>query len=228
MVWWAARPLAPNRLLDDRHRAALVQAVEDGPIPAVHGVIRWRIVDLCQWLRDEFEVTVSKQTLGRELRALGYRKLSARPRHHAQAVGAIEAFKKSLPACLDAIGRAQGIGRSGVEVWFADEARVGQKNKITRRWAKRGTRPSAPQDQRTASAYIFGAICPETGAAAGLVLPWCNIEAMDLHLAAIAAKDHAGQTLCTAGRPGRMAHIRAPGRAAQHHHRAIARQMPRG
>jgi hypothetical protein len=49
-----------------------------------------------------------------------------------------------------------------MEVWFAAEARIGQKNKITRRWAKRGTRPSAPTDQRTASAYIFGAICPST------------------------------------------------------------------
>ena len=63
-----------------------------------------------------------------------------------------------------------------------------QKNKITRRWAKRGTRPSAPQDQRTASTYIFGAICPETGEAAGLVLPWCNTEAMSLHLAEISAR----------------------------------------
>ena len=44
-----------------------------------------------------------------------------------------------------------------------DEARIGQKNKITRRWAKRGSRPSAPSDQRTASTYIFGAICPERG-----------------------------------------------------------------
>ena len=91
-------------------------------------------------------------------------------------------------AVLDAIGRAQGVGRGGVEVWFADEARVGQKNKITRRWARRGTRPAAPQDQRTASTYIFGAICPNTGAAAGLILPWCNIEAMGLHLAEIAAR----------------------------------------
>ena len=39
-----------------------------------------------------------------------------------------------------------------VEIWFQDEARVGQKNKITRRWARRGTRPSAPKDQRTKSA----------------------------------------------------------------------------
>ena len=66
--------------------------------------------------------------------------------------------------------------------------RVGQKNKITRRWAKRGTRPSAPQDQRTASTYIFGAICPTTGEAAGLVLPWCNTEAMGLHLTEISAR----------------------------------------
>ena len=58
-----------------------------------------------------------------------------------------------------------------IEIWFADEARIGQKNKITRRWAKRGTRPSAPKDQRTASAYIFGAICPAQGKGAGLVLP---------------------------------------------------------
>lgn len=83
--------------LDDRHRAALSAMIESGPIPAVHGVIRWRIIDLCQWIWGEFEISVSKQTLGRELRAMGYRKLSARPRHHAQAEGAIEAFKKTGP-----------------------------------------------------------------------------------------------------------------------------------
>jgi transposase len=71
-------------------------------------------------------------------------------------------------------------------VWFADEARIGQKNKITRRWARRGTRPSAPHDQRTASAYIFGAICPRDGKGAGLVMPRCDSAAMSLHLAEIA------------------------------------------
>jgi DDE superfamily endonuclease len=72
-----------------------------------------------------------------------------------------------------------------IEIWFADEARVGQKNKITRRWALRGTRPSAPRDQRTQSTYIFGAICPAEGKAAGLVLPFCNVTTMNLHLAEI-------------------------------------------
>jgi transposase len=90
---------APGRppRLQDAQRAALAAMIESGPIPAVHGVVRWRLVDLCQWLWEEFRVSVAKQTLSRERRAMGYRKLSARPRHHAQAEGAIEAFKKASP-----------------------------------------------------------------------------------------------------------------------------------
>ena len=81
---------------------------------------------------------------------------------------------------------AQGVGGKPIEVWFADEARVGQKNTISRRWARRGTRRWAPKDQRTASAYIFGAICPAKGTGAGLVMPRCTTEVMSLHLAEIA------------------------------------------
>ena len=77
---------------------------------------------------------------------------------------------------------AREAGGKHIEIWFQDEARVGQKNKITRRWARRGTRPSAPHDQRTQSLYIFGAICPAEGKAAGLVLPRCDTHAMALHL----------------------------------------------
>src|SRR4051794_3651057 len=88
---------------------------------------------------------------------------------------------KNFPARLEAIAKAEAHGKV-IEIWFADEARIGQKNKITRRWAKRGTRPSAPKDQRTASAYIFGAICPAEGKGAGLVLPRCTTEGMTLHL----------------------------------------------
>jgi transposase len=89
-------PGQPSRL-NGAHRAALATILERGPIPAVHGVVRWRIIDLCQWMFEEFRVVVAKQTLSRELRAMGYRKLSARPRHHAQAEGAIEDFKKASP-----------------------------------------------------------------------------------------------------------------------------------
>lgn len=83
--------------LNDAQRRAVARMIESGPIPAVHGVVRWRLIDLAQWIFEEFRIAIAKQTLSRELRAMGYRKLSARPRHHAQAVGAIEDFKKTSP-----------------------------------------------------------------------------------------------------------------------------------
>ena len=83
--------------LNDVQRQMIARMIESGPIPAVHGVVRWRLVDLAQWVYEEFRITVAKQTLSRGLRAMGYRKLSARPRHHAQVEGAIEDFKKNSP-----------------------------------------------------------------------------------------------------------------------------------
>jgi hypothetical protein len=59
--------------------------------------VRWRLVDLVHWLWQEHSISVSRQTLGRELNAMGYRKLTARPKHHAQDPQAIEEFKKTSP-----------------------------------------------------------------------------------------------------------------------------------
>lgn len=80
-------------------KAALARAVEDGPTPYLDGVVRWRLSDLVAWLQREFGVSVDDSTVSRTLRAMGYRKLSARPRHHAQDPEATQAFKKtSRPA----------------------------------------------------------------------------------------------------------------------------------
>lgn len=87
----------PSTILDDHHRHALADIIDAGPIPAVHGVVRWRIIDLVQWLWDEFEISISKQALGHELRTMGYRKLSARPRHRGQKDDDIAIFKKASP-----------------------------------------------------------------------------------------------------------------------------------
>ena len=101
---WSRRTRRPQGArttpkLNDAHRAALMKMIEEGPTPAIHGVVRWQIVDLCQWVFEEFRIAVAEQTMSRELRKMGLRKLSARPRHHAQAEGAIENFKKvSRPA----------------------------------------------------------------------------------------------------------------------------------
>ena len=83
--------------LTETHREALVEMIEAGPDPAVHGIVRWRLKDLVAWLGQHYGLTLDETTLGRTLKALGYAKLSARPRHHAQAAGAIEDFKKASP-----------------------------------------------------------------------------------------------------------------------------------
>jgi len=79
---------------------------------------------------------------------------------------------------------AEAAGKS-VEVWFTDEARVGQQGTITRVWAKRGSRPRTARDRRYEWAYLFGAICPERSTGAAIIMPEVNIEAMDEHLAEI-------------------------------------------
>jgi transposase len=90
-----------------------------------------------------------------------------------------------------------------IEVWFQDEARLGQKNGRTRLWARTGTRPRLPADQRYANAYLFGAICPRRGTGAALMLPTANAEAMQLHLDEIsrhvARKAHAVVLMDRAG-----------------------------
>jgi transposase len=93
----AIKAPGPKPKLNDEQRRALKEMVEAGPIPAIHGVVRWRLIDLVQWLSDEFSVSLDETTVGRCLNAMGFRKLSARPRHYAQNEFAVEAFKKTSP-----------------------------------------------------------------------------------------------------------------------------------
>lgn len=90
---------APGKppILNDAQRRTLAAQVEAGPIAAAHGVVRWRLIDLAQWIWDEFGLSISKQSLSREMRALGFRKLSARPRHNGQNAGDVADFKKASP-----------------------------------------------------------------------------------------------------------------------------------
>src|SRR6516165_2679404 len=80
--------------------------------------------------------------------------------------------------------------------------RVGQKNGLVYQWAKKGTRPRQPKDQRYANAYVFGAICPARDTGTALVLPRADADAMQHHLEAISCRvapgAHAGQRLIVA------------------------------
>lgn len=83
--------------LNDEQRQALAGMVDAGPDPKIHGVVRWRRKDLARWLLDEFGISLDETTVGRELKALGFAKLSARPRHYAQDSADLDAFKKTSP-----------------------------------------------------------------------------------------------------------------------------------
>jgi putative transposase len=88
-------PGSPAKL-NDVQRQALARIVERGPIPAIHGVVRWRLRDLAAWLFEEFRISLDETTVGRALKRLGFRKLSARPQAHRQNETAMEDFKKAF------------------------------------------------------------------------------------------------------------------------------------
>jgi transposase len=101
-----------------------------------------------------------------------------------------------------------------IELWWQDEARVGQQGSLTYIWAECGSRPRAPRDQRYDWAYIFGAVCPARGVGAALVLPCVNAAAMNLHLTEISSQvapgAHAILTLDGAGWHQRGGKLRVP------------------
>ena len=80
-----------------------------------------------------------------------------------------------------------------VEVWFQDEARVGQRGTLTRIWAPKESRPGAVRQQQFEAAYMYGAVCPAEGKAVGIVMPKANSEGMQVHIDMIAAAVTSGK-----------------------------------
>ena len=103
-------------------------------------------------IEEIFSVKLHERTVGKQLKALGHVRLSVRPQHPKSDPQAQEVFKNAsiLP---------EHARDKPVEIWFQDEARIGQQGTLTRIWAKQGSRPRAPRDQRHEWAYIFGAVC---------------------------------------------------------------------
>src|SRR6185437_9655462 len=102
----------------------------------------------------------------------------------AKQAGSTSAFQSGFADLMTAALPLAVAGKP-VEIWFTDEARVGQQGTLTRVWAKRGSRPRAPRDRRYDWAYLFGAVCPDRATGAAVVMPEVNIEAMNEHLAEI-------------------------------------------
>ena len=180
-----ARHQGAQPYLSAAQKAELSEIVRAGPDPEVDRVVRWRRIDLKHLIKERFGVVMHERTVGKQLAELGFRRLSVRPAHPQSDPAAQAAFKKKLRAAGSAALPPEARGKP-LEIWFQDEARIGQQGTLTRVWARRGTRPSAPRDTRYKWAYIFGAVCPERAAAAALVMPFADTQAMNEHLAEIA------------------------------------------
>ncbi len=89
------RSPGPPRLLSAEQKALLAARVEAGPDPKLDRVVRWRRIDLKRWIAAELGVVMHERTVGKQLRELGYRRLSVRPRHPKADEAAQEAFKKA-------------------------------------------------------------------------------------------------------------------------------------
>ena len=166
--------------LTEAEQEQLARWVRQGPDPD-DGVVRWRLSDftaahpgpvLCRAGRAQHqpdpEIPGLQPYLGTSAKSQGQRR------------GAGGAQKNFAGLVRDVI--AEAARDKPVELWWQDEARIGQQGSLTYVWAERGTRPAAPRDQRYSWAYLFGAVCPERGLGAGLVLPCANTQAMNLHL----------------------------------------------
>ena len=173
----------PKPRLSPEQEAVVAGWAEQGPDLARDGVVRWRCRDLRDRIAREFGVGLHERTVA-----------SCWPSSPSGACRCVRSIPGATPRrrrFSERVRRsrdgepARGGGGQAVEVWFMDEARVGQQGTLTRVWAKRGTRPRALRDRRYAWTWLFGAVCPERGVGAAVVLPHVNIEAMNAHLAEI-------------------------------------------
>lgn len=87
----------------------------------------------------------------------------------------------------------EGIDIKNVDIWFQDEARIGQQGRTTRMWSEKGCRPTAIKQLQYTNTYIFGAVCPENGAHAAIIVPYIGAVAMQKHLEEISKKVQKGR-----------------------------------
>ncbi len=169
--------------LDASRKAEVRHWLEDGPGP---GVPAWTLGLLKERIKVVFGAVMSLEAVRCLVRALGFRKVSPRPLHPKADPQAQEDFRRNFSE-LAMSALPEGTDPASVDIWYEDEARIGQKGMLTRVWALRGSRPRVPRDHRYGHCYLFSAICPDDGAAVGHVCDRANTQEMNRHLLDIGA-----------------------------------------
>lgn len=127
---------------------------------------------------------VHERTVGKLLRRLGLSRMQPHPHNPKRDLDAQETFKRNFASLVAEALPPHAAGKP-IEIWFQDEARVGQQGTLSYIWAERRSRPAVVRDDRHDSAWLFGAICPERVVGAAVVMPWVSSEVMSVHLAEI-------------------------------------------
>ena len=160
--------------------------IEAGPDLERDGVTRWRVQDIVRKIEEAFGVIYTDSGARMMLRRAGFRFVSGRPVHPKADAERQRAFVAGFEATLTSTLSAEALA-GPVEIWFQDEARVGQKGMTTRVWANGKQRPRIVRDHRYGYVYLFGATCAERGVGIAHVADRANTASMNEHLAAIGA-----------------------------------------
>ena len=173
------RPSRPS----EGQRAEVGRWLDEGP---EDGAPAWTVALIRDGIRSFLGVVMSGEAVRCLMRALGFRCLSPRPLHPKADPQRQEEFRRDFSA-IAASSLPEGADLSRVDVWFQDEARIGQKGMLTRVWARRGSRPRVPRDHRYGYCHLFSAICSGSGTAVGHVCDRANTDEMNRHLVDIGA-----------------------------------------
>ena len=172
--------------LSDAEKAQVAHWARQGPDLAEDGVVRWRLCDLRDRILARFFVPMDERSVGRILKTLTFSHISVRPRHPQAVAAAQEAHKKiSLILSPPSFPLRRATSRSNLVAGRSTRRPTRQPDPHL---GGTGQRPTAPRDQRYQWAYLFGAVCPDRGVGAGLVLPRANVHAMNLHLQEISTQ----------------------------------------
>jgi len=170
--------LTPEQSVD------LKRMVLAGPEDRENGCPEFKVRHIVALVKDKWGIRLSPETARTQLHAMNLVHLVCRPKHHQADPVAQAAFKDKFSEALAKI-KSDHPEAKHVEVWAQDETRVGQKGKIGRRWAEKGSNPTTLVYGGFKSVWLFGAFCAERDVGAALVAESVSTAAMNTHLAII-------------------------------------------
>jgi putative transposase len=170
-------------------RLRFQRRLEAGPTPE-DGICTFYGRDLRRILEQEFGIVMGLQAVYDLLHRLGFSSLMPRPQHKDADEDLQAIFREVVADQIQAIREAHPDEQ--VQVWFEDEARLGQQGTLARVWARRGSRPRRVRQTQYTSLYVLTAVCAGTGAASGLIAPRLDTAVVNLFLEQFARELPAG------------------------------------